>query len=126
MLPLQYGRAWLAAGCLLLAVALTIALLPGSAVALVVYDDKLTHLLGFAALMIWFCGLFRFRYTPLLAVALTAYGGLIELMQGFTTTRQPEIADLYADGAGILLGWALCAAGLRWWCVRVEAWLTPR
>lgn len=126
MLPLRYPKAWLGLGLVLLAVALTLALLPQPRGVPIVYNDKVTHALAFATLMSWFSGIFRFRLAPALALALVGYGALIEILQSFTPTRQPELADLVADTVGILLGWLLCAAGLRHWCSRVESWLMPR
>ena len=60
---------------------------------------------------------------PAVALALAAYGLLIELLQGLTRTRQAEELDLVADVAGILLGWLLSTAGLSRWCTKLESWL---
>jgi VanZ family protein len=59
----------------------------------------------------------------MLAICLAAYGVLIELLQGLTVTRHPELLDLRADVAGILLGWILSIVGLRRWCVWLESGL---
>ncbi len=124
MLPLRYARAWLVAGLVLLLVVLGLALLPGAAIrpALLLHDKAL-HFVTFVGLMVWFCGVFELRWTPAVALALAAYGGLIELLQSTTRYRAAETGDLAADFVGILLGWGLAAAGLRHWCGRLESWL---
>jgi VanZ family protein len=122
MLPLRYGWAWLAAGTLLLALGLASAVLPVSS-SMPSFNDKLLHTAGFLGFMVWFGGIFERRFLPWVALALAAYGLLIELLQGLTATRQAEGLDLAADVAGILLGWLLCVAGLSRWCTKLESWL---
>lgn len=122
MLPLRYAYVWLVCGLLLLSFGVLSALspLPSSMATL---NDKLLHTGGFLAYMLWFGGLFERRFLPGIALALTVYGLLIELLQSLTLTRQGEFADLVADVAGILLGWLLSAAGLSRWCTKLESWL---
>lgn len=126
MLPLRYGRAWLTTGCLILLAGLAVALLPGSTVMPIGISDKLLHASAFAGFMLWFSGIFEPRYALQLALALIAYGALIEGLQFFTGTRTAEVGDLGADAVGILLGWAVGAAGLRHWCTVLERWLIRR
>ncbi len=40
-----------------------------------------------------------------LAVAVVLFGGVIELLQGLTPDRQPELLDALANIGGVLLGW---------------------
>jgi len=117
---LALRRLWLAGGLLLLLVVMVLALLPGSALPELGASDKLLHLLSFAFLMVWFAGIVQPRHFWLLALALLAYGGLMELLQSFTTYRQAEVGDLLADALGILLGWLLAACGLQYWCDWLE------
>ncbi len=124
MLPLRYARFWLMAGILMLGFGLLSALSPLPA-GMVSLNDKLVHAAGFLAFMVWFGGVFERRYLPWVALALAAYGLLIEVLQSLTLTRQGEALDLAADVSGILLGWLLSAAGLSRWCIRLESWL-PR
>jgi len=123
MLPLRFARAWLIAGLVLLAAGLVSALLPPSSSLMPTFNDKLMHAAAFTAFMLWFGGLFTRRNLPLVALALAGYGLGIELLQGLTPTRQPEVLDLVADVAGVLLGWLLGAAGLSRWCLKLESWL---
>lgn len=123
MLALRYGWAWLAMGCLILITGLVVALLPGSTVMPLSISDKLLHAGAFAAFMVWFSGIFEPRYAPRIALALFGYGAMIEGLQSFTGFRTAELGDLVADGVGILIGWAVGAAGLRHWCSFLERWL---
>lgn len=69
--------------------------------------DKLGHLVLFlAAALLWrrSLALLGFRRPALVCLLLAvAYGGLLEIAQGFTATRQPELTDLGADALGALL-----------------------
>jgi len=64
--------------------------------------DKTNHLLAFSVLFI----LGRKSYTRvhLLFFGLLLYGGLIEALQSFTSYRSAELADLFADCLGLILG----------------------
>ncbi len=126
MQPLRYARAWLVAGAILLVFGLLSALSPVQSLMPVSMNDKLVHALGFLFFMLWFGGVFQVRFAPALVVGLASYGILIEVLQSFTPTRQAEFPDLVADLAGILLGWALSAAGFSRWCATLESWLVPQ
>ncbi|MEQ1801659.1 MAG: VanZ family protein [Gammaproteobacteria bacterium] len=125
MLPLRFAWAWLVTGILILGVGLVSALSPVPA-SMPSLNDKLLHVLGFLAFMLWFGGIFTPRFVPRIALSLAVYGLLIELLQSLTVTRQAEALDLAADVLGILLGWLLGAAGLSRWCMKLESWLAPR
>jgi len=124
--PLRYARAWLFSGALLLVLGLVSALSPVQSVVPLSMNDKVLHALGFLFFMLWFGGVFQARFAPALVVGLASYGILIEVLQSFTTTRQAEFLDLGADLAGILVGWALSAAGFSRWCATLESWLVPQ
>jgi VanZ family protein len=123
LLPLRHAHLWALLGSLLLAAILVLALMPDPPQLPLSYNDKTTHALAFMALMIWFSGVIEMRRLPMLAICLVAYGVLIELLQSLTVSRQPELLDVGADIAGILLGWILAIAGLRRWCVWLESGL---
>ena len=123
LLPLRYAHIWATLGAVLLAVTLILALVPEPGQLPIDYNDKFAHGLAFMALMLWFSGVVEVRRLSMLAICLAAYGVLIELLQSLTATRQPELLDLGADIAGILLGWILSIAGLRRWCFWLESGL---
>jgi VanZ family protein len=92
------------------AVVLVLALLPADALMPSTGWDKANHALAFAVL--GFLGLRSHRsaaWTVLLS--LLAYGGAIELLQGWFTVRTPDLTDLLADAVGLVA--ALAPQGWR-------------
>lgn len=78
--------------------------------------DKLNHVLAFAGPM--FAGLAaRGRPTRAealgLGLALLAWGGALELLQGLMPPRSAEWADWFADAVGVAVGAAAHALALR-------------
>jgi len=127
MASLRYRNTWLGGGFFLIAVVLVFALIPSNrAVTAPFVSDKLIHAFVFFLLMIWFCGLFRFRMAPVIAACLLFYGLLIEYLQSFLPYRSAEWADVIFDFGGILLGWIVAAAGLRSWASAIESWLSRK
>ncbi len=120
MRPLRFGYWWLAGGLGLLAYVLYGTLAPPANIATVV-NDKLAHFLAFAVLMAWFCGVFRPRWFPLVALLLAALGVGIELLQAQLTYRSAELADALFDFGGIGVAWLLAISGLGRWAELVEA-----
>jgi len=70
--------------------------------------DKLNHLTAFASLAA-VASLGRVGAWVRIALALLAYGALIEVLQSFTATRSAEWGDLLADGVGIASGLLVAA-----------------
>ncbi len=65
--------------------------------------DKVVHTLAFAALTL--VGLRAYpRHIFVVCVLLVALGGLIEIVQGYTSTRSQEREDFFADILGVGLG----------------------
>ena len=99
---------WRDALALLLGVVSWLALMPAPPNMTDLLWDKLNHLLAFTSLAL--VGYFAFQPHWLrLALALLAYGGLIEILQARTATRVGDWFDLLADAAGITLGLLLAA-----------------
>ena len=68
------------------------------------HTDKIVHLSGYALLMFWWAQLvIRRRWK--LAVTVVLFGAAIELLQGLTPDRQPDVFDALANTGGVLLGW---------------------
>ena len=122
MLQLLHPRLWLLLGSLMVIFVVTASLVPSSVVetALGGLSDKLEHAAAYGALMVWFGGLFRKGLQPWIGFALVVFGGVVELLQGLTPTRMPELNDLAADTAGVVLGLALSMTVLHAWCQRIE------
>jgi VanZ family protein len=68
------------------------------------HTDKLVHLAGYAVLMFWWAQLVTQQRWKL-AIAVVLFGAAIELLQGLTPDRQPDLLDALANAAGVLLGW---------------------
>jgi uncharacterized protein YfiM (DUF2279 family) len=70
------------------------------------HADKVEHAIAFAVLVgLGWRG--RFRSMPRLSVGLLLLGAAIEVAQSFTPTRSAEWGDLFADAAGITVGWCV-------------------
>jgi VanZ family protein len=68
--------------------------------------DKFEHLLAYGVLMFWFAHLEPMRSgRRRLALGLAGMGIAIECLQGLIGHRQFAIADMVANGAGVLAGW---------------------
>ena len=100
----QLTRLWLVGGWLGILVTLVLSLTPplldeGSG-----HTDKIVHLGGYAVLMFWWAQLIT-RQRWKLAVAVIVFSIMIELLQGLTPNRQPDVLDALANSCGVLLGW---------------------
>ena len=88
--------------------------------------DKLSHLLGFFALTVWFAALVERRFFLVVGLVMLAVGIGIEIAQDLMALgRAAELADVYADLAGILLGLAVSLPIRDSWLERIERWLSP-
>ena len=96
---------WLGVGWLGVVAALVLSLGPTAPQGPVEHADKLVHLAGYATLMFWWAQLYiTFPQRVRLAAALVLLGIVIEGLQGFTPTRQPDVWDAVANTSGIMLG----------------------
>ena len=69
--------------------------------------DKLEHALAYSLLMLWFCQVYTLlRPRRLVAALLITMGILIEYLQGETGYRNFDYADMIANAAGVMVGWA--------------------
>ncbi len=69
-------------------------------------QDKLHHLLGFAALMFTMRLAFPQWHLARTIVLSLAAATMIELAQGLLPNRQASLGDMLANTLGVLLGWA--------------------
>ena len=98
------ARLWRVGGWLGVALTLALSLGPPTVGNDTSQLDKLAHLAGYGVLMFWWAQLIiRRRWR--LAVAVVAFGGAIELLQGLAPERQPDPWDALANTVGVLLGW---------------------
>ena len=102
---LQYRPLWLALGWLLVAGVWYVCLTPNPPrIDLGIrFFDKLSHFTAYAAMMGWFMQLYPALRTRLLyAVGFIAMGIGIEFLQGMGTARLFEVADMLANGLGVV------------------------
>ncbi len=88
-------------------------------------QDKLHHLLGFAALMFTMRLAFpQWRLAWAVALSLAA-ALLIEIGQGMLPARQASMGDMLANTLGVLLGWASSTLAYRWYLRRIGVTTEP-
>lgn len=99
---LKLIRAWYLLGLLMLLIVGALSLMPAPEVGV---NDKLGHVITYFVLGAWF-GLLAPNRLVLswTVVGLLGYGILLELLQGMTSYRFAEWADVVANGGGILMG----------------------
>lgn len=74
--------------------------------------DKVVHTLVFWALAL--VGLRAYpKHVLIVCFLLVVLGGLIEVFQGYTSSRSQELADFYADIVGVVLGFLVHQLILR-------------
>jgi VanZ family protein len=103
---LNWQRLWLLCGWLGIAVTLVLSLTPPVLNESGGHSDKIVHLTGYAILMFWWAQLIT-RNRWKLAMAVVLFGIAIELLQGLTPHRQPDVLDALANSCGVLLGWLM-------------------
>jgi VanZ family protein len=99
---------WLAGGWLIIAAIIYLSLASIAVETGMEGGDKLGHLMAYGLLMAWWAQLYvdsneRWR----LALSFVVLGAAMELAQGLTPNRYPELLDLVANTAGVLLGWLI-------------------
>src|ERR1700761_3015217 len=118
---LRFPRLWWAAGWCLLAFILISTLEPPRYVPDLHVSDKLEHAGAFFLLTCWFCGPIERRSYLLMAAAMLALGGGIEIAQGaMNWGRDEDIRDFAADTVGVVAALAFLYAGFGLWMVWVE------
>jgi len=97
---------WKAAFWICAAAILVLALAPAAPELPTTGWDKSNHFIGFITLAV--LGLQGYpKRGATLFVGLLLFGGLIELLQSFTTYRFAEWIDWIADGIGVIAGYGL-------------------
>jgi VanZ family protein len=100
---------WRWIGWLGIVITLALSLMPPVLDEHVGHTDKIVHLVGYALLTFWWAQLVT-RQRWKLALAAVIFGIVIELLQGFTPDRQPDVLDALANTCGVLLGWLIARA----------------
>lgn len=95
---------WRVLGWLGIALTVVVSLMPPALGDDSGHADKIVHLAGYAVLTFWWAQ-FVTRQRWKLAIAVVLFGIIIELLQGLTPARQPDLLDALANSGGVLLGW---------------------
>jgi hypothetical protein len=128
MLPLRHPRIWLVLGWIFVALAWVVSLVPPNIdTGLGMVNDKVKHGVGYAALMIWFAGLYPKSRYLWIALALLVMGIGVEFAQGaMHLGRDRDPADIAANATGIAIAWLLAHIVLGQWLVRLEEFFARR
>jgi VanZ family protein len=120
---LRFRRLWFWVGLAFAALVAYVCLVPSKNLPNIHLWDKFEHALAFLMLAFWFgCVVVR-RDILWVGLCLLAFGGLIELLQGWMSVgRSADPRDLLADGGGVMLGLLLVLSPLG----SVPAWLEGR
>ncbi len=88
--------------------------------------DKYEHIAAYGSMSFYFGQLFsRFTLHLRYAVALFCMGALLEVLQGLTWYRSPDLYDLAANSVGVVLGLLLCLTPLKGLVATLDAKLKP-
>ena len=99
-------RLWRIGGWAGVIITLVLSLMPPTLGGNETQIDKLAHLSGYAVLMFWWAQLVIYQRGKL-AVAIVLFGIAIELLQGLTPDRLPDLLDALANTGGVLFGWII-------------------
>ena len=100
-------RLHVAVGWLLVAAIVWLSLTPSPPKVDFEESDKVGHLLAYGSTMFWFAQLYAARPTRVAYAALFILMGVtLEFIQGALGYRTYEVFDMFANTAGVLLGWA--------------------
>lgn len=127
MMPLRLAGVWWSLGLLGVLGSSYLMLTPHPpSVLSAEHADKVEHVLGFMLIYLWFAQLLERRGHHWLVLWLLVYGALIEVLQGLGGARAMELADLLADGAGLLLGWLIARSSVARLLFRIETFFLGR
>ena len=118
---LRYKKLWLTIGLLMIAFVVVETLTPSPIGTGMHISDKILHIAGYFGMMGWFVQIFHNRkYQLLMAIGFISMGMMLELVQGWGGVRQYEVADMLANGTGVVLAWLLSLSGFRNILLKVE------
>lgn len=88
-------------------------------------QDKLHHMLGFAALMFSLRLAFS-QWSAIWSVAASVgVSALIEVAQGLLPNREASLGDMLANTLGVLLGWGCSYLAYQWYLRRIGVTTEP-
>jgi VanZ family protein len=121
---LHYPNLWFGIGLFIATCIAVTCLLPARDLPDIALWDKLKHALSWSVLAFCFAGVLQRRHFIWLLLAVTTYGGLIEVAQeAMQLGRHAEWGDLLADFIGSGAGVVLAATPLGRWPDFIESML---
>ena len=84
------------------------------------YHDKVGHFVSYFVLMSWFAQLYQRQRHLRLLLLFVAMGIIIEILQGQTSYRLFEFSDIFANGLGSFVAWALASTAYATLLLRAE------
>ena len=112
---LKFRKIWLIIGYLLILtiVFLTLTPKPPDLVSEINFGDKIGHFLAYSLLMFWFCLLYIKTFNRLIIACLFIIMGIsLEILQDMGGIRMYEVADMFANTTGVLIGLTLAYLGM--------------
>jgi len=71
--------------------------------------DKLGHFLAYGAQVAWFGWMVSRRWVWRVVLLFVLQGALLEVLQGLSGYRQPDLYDMFANSIGAGIGWVVVA-----------------
>ena len=127
MLPLRFRRTWLIVGWLFVLGVVYGSLTGNPVITHASVNDKLEHFGAYAALSLWFAGIYpRSRYA-IIAVGLFLLGVSMEFLQAaMRAGRMKDFHDVIANSIGIAVGLTIAVLWLSGWAQRLERLLVQK
>jgi len=119
---LKYRDIWLYLGYFWVSITIYVCLMPNPpSPSSFEFGDKLMHMAGYIGLFLWFSQIYDRQYHWYPALGLILLGVFIEFAQSLTVYRSFEIADMFANTAGVLLGWLLAGTFISFIFMKFES-----
>jgi VanZ family protein len=115
-MKLHYRNVWLTLGWawLFIIIILSLITIPSAVNVPIPYVDKIEHTVSYFVLMFLFGQCYtKLNTRTIYAVIFISIGIILEFLQGLTTTRQFEYADMIANSSGVVLGLILSDSYLQ-------------
>ena len=108
-MKLYWHNYWLVVGLIGVAMVGYLSLVPQPAdIDSIIYLDKVIHCLVYLFLQVWFSMIYQSKVQRfMLAFYLISYSIGIEIIQSMTPYRLFEMADIFANSLGVLIGYFL-------------------
>lgn len=118
---LRYSKVWWGIGWAIIALVIYGSLEHPTGNVPLQISDKLVHFGAYWLMSFWFAGVLAQRRYPWLAIALLAFGGAIEVLQGaMGYGRDADWNDMLANALGIFTALGVAYAGAGAWMVAIE------